>query len=262
MYPRSVYDQLLASKKARCKQFIVLIDPDKMSTNSLDKIVDLAMEAKIDYLFVGGSLIVNNDLDYCLKILKERTTIPIILFPGSTFQINNRADAILFLSVISGRNPELLIGQQVIAAPYIMQSGLEPISTGYMIIEGGNYTTVSYISNTAPIPANKDEIALCTAMAGSMLGMKTIYMDAGSGAKTPIRASMIHSVSKAIQVPLIVGGGIRTPEQAFISAEAGADAIVVGNAIERDPHLMLEIAAAVHSASSQQILSNNSSSMK
>ncbi|WP_315818331.1 geranylgeranylglyceryl/heptaprenylglyceryl phosphate synthase [Paraflavitalea speifideaquila] len=170
-----------------------------------------------------------------------------ILFPGSPSQISRFADALLYLSVISGRNPELLIGQHVISAPFVKQSGLEIISTGYMVIDGGAPTTVSYISNTAPIPADKNEIAMCTAMAGEMLGMKLIYMDAGSGARRPITESMIEKVSQVIETPLVIGGGITNPEKAYLNCKAGADVIVIGNAIEKDASLIKEMSAAIHS---------------
>jgi putative glycerol-1-phosphate prenyltransferase len=171
----------------------------------------------------------------------------VILFPGSPSQISRYADGLLYLSLISGRNPELLIGQHVVSAPFVKQSGLEILSTGYMVIDGGAPTTVSYISNATPIPADKNEIAMCTAMAGEMLGMKLIYMDAGSGAKRPITESMIKIVSDHINVPLIIGGGITNPEKAYLNCKAGADMIIVGNAIEKDISLIAEMSAAVHS---------------
>jgi putative glycerol-1-phosphate prenyltransferase len=188
-------------------------------------------------------------MESLVTLIKKESSIPVVLFPGSPSQVTPAADALLYLSLISGRNPELLIGQHVISAPIVRKSGLEIMSTGYMVIDGGAPTTVSYISNATPIPSDKNEIAVCTAMAGEMLGMKLIYMDAGSGAKKPITTSMIQSVSHHISVPLIVGGGIRDAEQAFKSASAGADIIVVGNAIEKDDSLILEMGNAIHSAS-------------
>ncbi|MCR6720454.1 MAG: geranylgeranylglyceryl phosphate synthase family protein [Chitinophagaceae bacterium] len=160
--------------------------------------------------------------------------------------MTRHADALLYLSLISGRNPELLIGQHVVSAPAVKQSGLEIMSTGYIVIDGGAPTTVSYISNAAPVPADKNEIAMCTAMAGEMLGMKLIYMDAGSGARRAITESMISSVAKSIQSPLIIGGGITDPEKAYLNCKAGADVIVVGNAIEKDPQLIRQMAEASH----------------
>ena len=185
-----------------------------------------------------------------ITVIKANCTIPVILFPGSTLQINEKADALFFLSLISGRNAELLIGQHVTVAPYLKNSSLQILPTGYMLIDGGAPTTVSYISNTLPIPANKPDIAICTALAGQMLGLQLIYMDAGSGAKNPISEKMIHAVSSQISIPLIVGGGITTPEKAAANCLAGADIIVVGNAIEKDPALILSVSNAIHESSS------------
>ena len=245
-----IYESLLEAKQCGEKRFAVLIDPDKMRLGNMEKIIDLAVRAKVDYFFVGGSLVVNDMMDYCLDAIKEASSvIPTILFPGSPQQINDRANAILFLSLISGRNADLLIGQQVLSAPNLKRSSLEVISTGYMLIDGGAPTTASYMSSTHPIPANKDEIAYCTALAGELLGLKTIYMDAGSGAKNPVSENMISLVSRAIDIPLIVGGGMRTPEKTAANARAGADIIVVGNALEKDPELLIEMSAAIHESS-------------
>jgi len=244
---KHIYKNLQQAKEQGEKKFVVLIDPDKVRLGNMDKVLDLANEAKVDYFFIGGSLIVNNMLDNCLESIKKRCDIPMILFPGNSFQLSYRADAVLLLSLISGRNAELLIGNHVIAAPYLKLSPLEILPTGYMLIDGGVPTTVSYISNTQPIPANKEDVAMCTAVAGEMLGLRLMYMDAGSGAKNPISESMIEMVSGALQIPLIVGGGIRTPEKALANVKAGADVVVVGNAIEKDPSLIIEMAEAVHS---------------
>lgn len=244
----SVYHSLLNKKARGQKSFAVLIDPDKISLEGADRLAALAHDAKVDYLFVGGSLVISNHLDKVVQQIKKNCDIPVILFPGSPSQISCFADALLYLSLISGRNPELLIGQHVISAPAVRQSGLEILSTGYMVIDGGAPTTVSYISNALPIPADKQEIAMCTAMAGEMLGMKLIYLDAGSGAKRPVSEEMIASVARQVSIPLIVGGGISYPEKAYLDCKAGADLIVVGNAIEKDPRLILEMSAAIHIA--------------
>ncbi len=244
---QQIYQSLQTAKNQGEKKFVVLIDPDKIRLGNMNKVLELAVKAKVDYFFIGGSLIVNNMLDQCLTSIRERCDIPMVLFPGNSFQLSYRADAILFLSLISGRNADLLIGKHVVSAPYLKMSPLEIISTGYMLVDGGVPTTVSYMSNTQPIPANKDDVALCTAMAGELLGLKMMYMDAGSGAANPVSTSMIETVSSGIQIPLIVGGGIRTPEKALANAKAGADVIVVGNAIEEEPELILEMAEAVHS---------------
>jgi phosphoglycerol geranylgeranyltransferase len=242
----SIYQSLLHKKTRGEKSFAVLIDPDKVNAHSVDELMVLVNDAKVDYLLVGGSLVISNRLDEVVQQIKKNSDIPVILFPGSPSQITPYADALLYLSLISGRNPELLIGQHVISAAAVKQSGLEIMSTGYMVIDGGAPTTVSYISNAAPIPADKNEIAMCTAMAGEMLGMKLIYMDAGSGAKRAITESMIESVSKVIEAPLVIGGGIKDPEKAYLNCKAGADVIVIGNAIEKDPSLIKEMSSAIH----------------
>jgi putative glycerol-1-phosphate prenyltransferase len=238
---------LTEKKKTGKKSFAVLIDPDKVNAPILDEIIELSVAAKVDYLLVGGSLVISNYLDECVQHIKQNCDLPVILFPGSPTQVSKYADALLYLSLISGRNPELLIGQHVVSAPFVKQSGLEIMPTGYIVIDGGAPTTVSYISNASPIPADKNEIAMCTAMAGEMLGMKLIYMDAGSGAKRPITESMIKLVADNIEAPLIVGGGIIHPEKAYLNCKAGADVIVVGNAIEKDASLIKEMSDAIHS---------------
>lgn len=238
---------LTEKKKTGKKSFAVLIDPDKVNAPILDEIIELSVAAKVDYLLVGGSLVISNYLDECVQHIKQNCDLPVILFPGSPTQVSKYADALLYLSLISGRNPELLIGQHVVTAPFVKQSGLEIMPTGYIVIDGGAPTTVSYISNASPIPADKNEIAMCTAMAGEMLGMKLIYMDAGSGAKRPITESMIKLVADNIEAPLIVGGGIIHPEKAYLNCKAGADVIVVGNAIEKDASLIKEMSDAIHS---------------
>jgi len=246
---QDLYNQFASRKQQGRKSFSVLIDPDKVDSKSIDQIVSLSMEAKVDYFFVGGSLVISNHLDECIQMIKSQCTIPVVLFPGSPSQVSKYADALLYLSLISGRNPELLIGQHVISAPFVKMSGLEIMPTGYIVVDGGAPTTVSYISNATPIPADKNEIAMCTAMAGEMLGMKLIYMDAGSGAKKPITEAMIEKVATHIECPLIIGGGIIEPEKAYNNCKSGADIIVVGNAIEKDPSLIKEMSAAIHSVS-------------
>ncbi|HNY06718.1 MAG TPA: geranylgeranylglyceryl/heptaprenylglyceryl phosphate synthase [Bacteroidales bacterium] len=243
----NLYFSILKKKSENRKQFAVLVDPDKITSERIGIIAGTGNKANIDYFFVGGSLLTNSNLENCIKLLKQNSDIPVVLFPGNTLQINPFADAILLLSLISGRNPEMLIGKHVIAAPFLKESRLEIIPTGYMLIDSGKPTTASYISNTFPIPADKDDVAVCTAMAGEMLGLKIIYMDGGSGARNPITESMIKSVRQSINIPLIVGGGICTPEKAILSCKAGADLIVVGNAFEKSPELITDIAQAVQS---------------
>ena len=242
-----IYSSLTEKKRHGKKSFAVLIDPDKVNDEKMQRLIELSTAAKVDYFLVGGSLVISNYLDDCIQYIKRSCNIPVVLFPGSPSQVSKYADALLYLSLISGRNPELLIGQHVISAPVVKNSGLEIMSTGYIVIDGGAPTTVSYISGAAPLPSDKDDIAMCTAMAGEMLGMKIIYMDSGSGAKRTITESMIEKVSHSISIPLIIGGGISDPEKAYLNCKAGADVIVVGNAIEKDENLVREMAAAVHS---------------
>jgi putative glycerol-1-phosphate prenyltransferase len=242
-----IYPSLCERKTNGKRSFAVLIDPDKVDDKKMQQLIELSVTAKVDYFLVGGSLIISNYLDECVQFIKRNCSIPVLIFPGSSTQVSKYADALLYLSLISGRNAELLIGQHVVSAPAIKQSGLEIMSTGYIVIDGGAPTTVSYISNATPVPADKDEIAMCTAMAGEMLGMKLIYMDAGSGAKRAITESMIEKVAGCIDVPLIIGGGITDPEKAYLNCKAGANVIVVGNAIEKDASLIMEMASAVHS---------------
>jgi putative glycerol-1-phosphate prenyltransferase len=245
--PNGIYHSFSDRKRAGKKSFAVLIDPDKVNDQNLAELIELSVSSKVDYFFVGGSLVVSNYLDQCLQLIRKNCSIPTVLFPGSPSQVSKYADALLYLSLISGRNAELLIGQHVVSAPMVKKSGLEVMSTGYMVVDGGAPTTVSYISNSSPLPSDKSEIAVCTALAGEMLGMKLIYMDAGSGAKNPISETMITKVAQSISVPLILGGGIVDPEKAYLNCKAGADVIVVGNAIEKDSSLIREMADAVHS---------------
>lgn len=249
----TIYDSLKQKKEKGDKSLAILIDPDKMRLKHLEHTIRLSMDAKVDYFFIGGSLIVNDMLDNVLSEIKKACDIPMVLFPGNSFQLSYKADALLFLSLISGRNAELLIGKHVITAPYLKMSPLEIISTGYILVDGGVNSTVQYMSNTSPIPHSKDDIAMCTAMAGEMLGLKLMYLDAGSGAVNPISTSMIENVSGATQVPLIVGGGIRTAEKAYENVKAGADLIVVGNAIEKDPNLIKDMASAIHNQSKTNV---------
>lgn len=228
------------------KMFAVLIDPDKQNTNQLKSLVDLAHQSNIDFFFVGGSLLTNDSLNQCVSFLKKASNIPVILFPGNAMQVNKDADGILFLSLISGRNADMLIGKQVITAPVLKASNLEVIPTGYMLIESGKPTTASYMSNTTPIPHEKNDVAACTAMAGEMLGLKLIFMDGGSGAQNPISNDMIKKVRQSVDIPIIIGGGIDSGEKAVENCKAGADLIVVGNSIENKPELIFEISKAIH----------------
>ncbi len=243
----SILKRLRDRHKEGKKSIAVLIDPDKVEESSqLMQLINLASENCVDYFFVGGSLVTTANLAEVVKKIKDNVNIPVVLFPGNSMQIEPTADALLFLSLISGRNPELLIGQHVISAPIIRNTKLEVIPTGYMLINSGRITSVAYISNTTPIPDDKYSLAACTAMAGEMLGLQSIYMDAGSGAEKEISVKMIATVRKSISVPLIIGGGINTSQKAFNALEAGADMIVIGNALEKKPELLIEISEKVY----------------
>ena len=229
---KSIYNSIIKDKKRGKKSLVILIDPDKINLKKIDKLADKIHQSGANYVFVGGSLLSDNSFEKTVEQLKKSLKIPVIIFPGNNLQISKYADAILFLSLISGRNPEYLIGQQVAVAPLLAKTKLEVISTGYILIESGKITSVEYISNTKPIPQDKPDIAVATALAGQMLGMKMIYLEAGSGASKPVSEKMIQSVSKHLKIPVIVGGGIRTKKQIQKAFKAGADIVVVGTAFE------------------------------
>lgn len=241
-----IIEELRKRKQEGRSGFALLVDPDRTEPGEMLKMADRANAAGVDYLLMGGSLIVDHQMEDCLRAFKSRSSIPVILFPGSPAQVSPEADALLFLALISGRNPELLIGQHVQAAPMVRQSGLEVISTGYMLIDGGAPTTASYMSHAQPIPRDKPDIALCTAWAAELLGKHLLYMDAGSGAPKSIDPVMIGKVARETELPLFVGGGIRDPEAAYEAARSGATIVVVGNAIEKDPGLIRDICQATH----------------
>jgi phosphoglycerol geranylgeranyltransferase len=226
------------------KCLAVLLDPDKLDVYSLNQRIDAINKYAIDYVFVGGSLITSDKLDWLLTELKARTSAPKIIFPGHGTHINDKADGILLLSLISGRNAEFLIGQHVVSAPILKRSSLEILPVGYILVDGGKPTTVSYISNTSPIPADKPDVAAATALAGNLLGLKLIYLDAGSGAMNAVQADMISAVKRSVDTPLIVGGGINTIEKAQAAWQAGADIIVIGNAIENNPEFIEAVVLA------------------
>lgn len=241
----NIYTHIVNNPKA--KKLAVLIDPDKVNAEKLAQLVETGIKCRVDYFFVGGSLLMEDNFEQTISYIKKHSDIPCIIFPGNNYQLSKNADALLLLSLISGRNPEFLIGQHVIAAPLIKESGIEVIPTGYMLIDGGRISTTSYITQTVPIPNDKPDIAVATALAGEQLGLKAIYMEAGSGALYPVNPTLIKAVRKNISIPLIVGGGIRSAEQAEAACNAGADVIVVGNILEKQPELLMELSVAVHS---------------
>lgn len=243
------YQNLLSILEKKGNGFVLLIDPDGLSISSAEATVQHAIECGVDAFFVGGSFLLDKNFGEIVKAVKAAAgSLPVIIFPGSLYQISPHADALLYLSLISGRNPEHLIGNQAMAAPILWKMQLEPISCGYMLIESGTRTSAEYVSNSLPIPREKPGIALAHALAAQYLGMKTIYLEAGSGAKLPVPETMISTIHQAIEIPLIVGGGIRSPEAANSRVKAGADFIVVGNYFEEDGSraLMQEFAEAIH----------------
>jgi putative glycerol-1-phosphate prenyltransferase len=242
-----VQDLIYSAQTAGRKLLAVLIDPDfGQDEKRLERTVQNACMAKADLIFVGGSLLTTATFDKCVQRVQQLSDRPVVLFPGSPAQLSRHADAVLFLSLISGRNPELLIGHHVTAAPTIRAMGLEAIPTGYMLVDGGKPTTVSYVSQTVPIPHDKPAIAAATAMAGELLGLRTIYMDTGSGAERTVSPAMLTAVRQSVRLPIIVGGGIRDGRTARALCEAGADVLVVGTAFEQDPEHILALSEAVH----------------
>ncbi len=225
------------------KFFALLIDPENYSHSALVKTISAAHQSQVDFIFIGGSL-VSNTLDKPIETIKSLTDIPVLLFPGSLIQISGKADGILLMSLISGRNTEYLIGNHVVAAPIIKKLNLEVIPTGYILVGSGQRTAVEYMSQTNPIPVEKKEIVIATAMAGEMLGQKLIYLEGGSGTSMPVPEKVIRAVRENISVPLIVGGGIKTEEDANKFYNAGADIIVVGNAIEKNIDLIKIVSQA------------------
>jgi putative glycerol-1-phosphate prenyltransferase len=232
--------------------FIMLLDPDGLSPEKMKEMIPSAIENGVDLFFVGGTLLISQNFDEYVRIIKQEAgETPVILFPGSIFQVSKYADAILFLSVISGRNPAYLIDHQVLAAPRVWQMQLESISCGYMLVESGQMTSAEFMSNSRPLPRNKPDLALAHALAAQYLGFKVIYLEAGSGAQLAVPEEMITAISKTISIPLIVGGGIKTPEIAAKKVDAGASFVVIGNHFENPENLknIKEFADAVHKKS-------------
>ncbi|WP_276498319.1 geranylgeranylglyceryl/heptaprenylglyceryl phosphate synthase [Pontibacter litorisediminis] len=229
------------------KHFAVLLDPDNLTEASCLNLIALSETHAVDFFFVGGSLITSQNQAGIIALLKRHSSVPVILFPSSGQHIDTQADGILLLSLISGRNPDFLIGHHVVSAPLLKASQLQVYPTGYMLIDTGRQTTASYMSGTTPIPYDKPAIAACTAMAGELLGLQYIYMDGGSGAMKAVSAEMIAAVREAVELPLIVGGGIDTTAKATSALEAGADVIVIGNHIEKNPGFLAEVSSLVAS---------------
>ena len=235
----TVYQNIISKKGKGDKMLAALLDPDSEDLNALDKKVDLIERSAVDFFFVGGSTTWNNNFDRFVEKVKSLASKKVIIFPGSAEQISPAADAILFLSLISGGNPRYLIGEQVKAAPILKKSDVEVISTGYILIDGGRKTTVELVSGTKPLSQDNIETVRNTAYAAQLIGMKMIYLECGSGARYPVKDELIREVSENIDIPLVVGGGIKNKKEIESKHNAGADIVVVGNALEKDPAILL-----------------------
>jgi phosphoglycerol geranylgeranyltransferase len=231
-------------------QFILLLDPDKLPIENIKSVVESSIQCNVDIFFIGSSLIIDSNFDlFCEEVKKYSADKSVIIFPGGSMQVSKHADGILFMSLISGRNPDFLIGQQVLAAANVKRSGIEAIPTAYMLVESGVTTSVEFMSNTKPLPPEKADIAAAHAMAAELLGFKLIYLEGGSGAKHSVSNKLIYAVKKSANLPLIVGGGIRTPEIAKEKVRAGANFIVCGTVFENntyDINLITSIVQAIH----------------
>ena len=230
----NIYNHILKSKANNEKLLAILLDPDKIVWNNLGLLIEKINQSPATHIFIGGSLVETNILNKLIPKMKENCSLPIVLFPGNPSQISDQADAILFLSLISGRNPDFLIEHQVKAATILKQTQLEIISTGYILVESGTETAVERVSKTTPLDRDNSELALATAQAGEMLGHKLIYLEAGSGARFSVSKEIITLVSQNIKIPLIVGGGIRSLSEIKKAYNNGADLVVIGTAFEND----------------------------
>jgi len=241
-----IYQHILSAKKKGKKLLAILLDPEKVKLDMLAESLNKICNSEVDFIFVGGSTVKEGVTQELVKQLKQQTAIPIVLFPGHYSQITSDANAILFLSLISGRNPEYLINQQVKAVPLIRESGLEVIPTGYILIDGGKKTSVQKVSETLPLLSKAIQEITDTACAGMYMGKKIIYLEAGSGALKPVQASVISAVREKVDIPLIVGGGIRSEEELQRAYESGADMVVIGTAFEEDNEVLYKIKKNEH----------------
>lgn len=251
----SVFEKLINIHDRQGAGFLLLIDPDENRMDKLPDFVRTADENGVDAFLVGASLLLSRNFEKSIKVIKSETDKPVIIFPGSSEQISRFADAILFLTMVSARNPEFLIGEQVKGAPVIREAGIEPISTGYILIESGRMTTVQYVSNSLPIPSDKPELVKAHALAAQYMGMKMVYLEAGSGALYSVPEDIITQTSEYADIPIIVGGGITSPEDARAKVLAGASFVVIGNFFEEKGSigLLSDFSSAIHSKAKSEI---------
>ena len=244
---QNVLNYLLSVKKKKGAGYIVLIDPDKNSENNLEEKISKINNSGVDAIFVGGSLILDNNCEKRVELIKSISKVPVIFFPGGISQLNKHYDAMLFMSILSGRNSHYLIGEQVIAAPIVKDLGIEVIPTGYLLVDGGNNSSVQFMSGSNPIPIEKPDILIAHALAAQYLGKKLVYLESGSGAKNSIPNNLLKAVTKYIDVPIIVGGGIKSPESANEKVLAGASFVVIGSILEgNNTNIINEFADAIH----------------
>jgi len=246
----SVFENLMKAKREKGGAFLLLVDPDRNQAGDILAIAEAAGDCNVDALLVGSSFLVKSGFQETVRNIKERASVPVIIFPGAHSQISRYADAILFTSLISSRNPQYLIEEQVRGAPIVKEYGLEPIATGYMLIESGQYTSVQYISNSHPIPSEKNDIACAHALAAQYAGMQMVFLEAGSGAENSVPERMIAEVSQYIDIPVMAGGGIKEPEEVERKIKSGASFVVVGNHFESHSNLsrLMEFTSAAHPA--------------
>lgn len=243
-----VFQHLTSELKKKRGLFFLLLDPDRKPAAELAKQAEIAQEASADAVLVGSSMLVNSQFDEAVAAIKQKVTIPLILFPGNSNQIAPKADAVLFLSLLSGRNPDFLIGEQVKGAPLVKKYGLEPIPTGYLLIESGKTTSVEYVSDTRPIPRDKPDIACSHALAAEYFGMRLVYLEAGSGSGCSVPDEVVSAVASFVSLPVVAGGGIKTPEEAAQKVRAGAKIVVAGNLFEKEDSapILTDFASACH----------------
>jgi putative glycerol-1-phosphate prenyltransferase len=252
---RSVFEQLVASSERTGGSLFVLIDPDRLPEEDLPSHLENCQAAGVDAFFLGSSILYHPDFDRYAEAVQSVSEIPVVGFPGSLGQLSRHLDAMLFLSIVSSRNPEYLIGQQIHAAPVVKGLGVESIGTAYMLIESGTATSAQYVSNSMPLPRNKPDLAAATALAAEMLGMQLLFADAGSGAEKAVPVEIVEAIRTTCSRPLLVGGGLTSPESVAAAVYAGAQFVVIGNALEKrsDPGYLSDLVSAAHSSVSRLV---------
>jgi putative glycerol-1-phosphate prenyltransferase len=241
MQQTSIFEQIALARIENRKLVGILLDPDKLRADQVEDCLETIDSQGVDLLLVGGSTVQNGETQALVSKIKESSSLPVVLFPGDFSQITDQADALLFLNLISGRNPEYLINQQVKSVPLIRETDLEVIPTAYILVDGGVETSVARVSQTRPLSPEDEESILNTAIAGAYMGNKLVYLEAGSGAKNPVPGALIRELRSRIDIPIIAGGGIRSHDQMAAAFESGADMVVIGTAFEKNPEILRQI---------------------